>query len=91
MESLRSAIEQMKSYPAMARARKQEGKVEVAFTLRKDGMITDISVTRSSSFTALDDAGANTLSKLARFQPIPDAVSETDLKLVLPIEFRLEN
>src|SRR4051812_9577961 len=44
IQSLREAIEAVKAYPPLARARKQEGRVEVAFTLRKDGGITEIAV-----------------------------------------------
>lgn len=91
IQSLRAALEGLKTYPKIARARHQEGRVEVAFTLRKDGVVADVTIARSSTFPALDDEGVNTLARLGRFRPIPDEVSMTALRLVLPLEFRLQD
>jgi protein TonB len=90
LADLRRAIEREKRYPVLARTRRQEGTAELAFTLHKDGTIADVAVARSSGFRELDEAGARTLSGLGRFKPVPDTVSIGDLRLVVPIEFRLE-
>lgn len=86
-----SAIESRKEYPALARARHQMGRVLVAFTLKKDGLITDVRVAEPCAYPLLNRAALDTLEGMGRFRPIPDTVSTGDLSFTVPLNFRIGN
>ena len=88
-EELRLALDKCKEYPPLAKARKQSGRVGVRFTVMKSGRIVDAQVVSPCSFVKLNEAALQTVTKLGSFKPVPDEVSKTDWKVVVPIEFRL--
>ncbi len=90
VSGLRAAIEAEKRYPRVAIARREEGTVEVAFTLKKDGLISDIHIARSSPYPTLDREAVDTLARLGKFKPVPDEITSGDWKVVVPLEFKLE-
>jgi protein TonB len=90
LEGLRRAIESHKFYPKRARRRGEEGQALVAFVVQADGHITDVEVRRSSGSKLLDEAAAEALEKLARYQPIPEALRRRRWPLRVPINFALD-
>ncbi len=89
-DELRDALERLKQYPALARARRQTGRVEVGFTLRKDGAIENSHIEKACQFELLNEAALQTVRRLGRFKPIPDEISAGNWNVVVPIEFRLK-
>jgi len=90
LEGLRRAIERHKFYPRKARRRGHEGQALVAFVLQADGRITGVEVRRSSGSDLLDRAAVEALEKLARYQPIPEALQRHRWALRVPINFALD-
>jgi len=65
---VRSHLEAFKYYPSSARRRGIEGRVEVGFTLLRDGAAAQVSVLRGSGYAILDHAALETVY---RAQPFP--------------------
>lgn len=82
-------IESQKSYPALARSRGQTGKVVVRFRLMKTGQIVEVHLQQASPFESLNSAAMATVEQVARFEPIPDALSKTDLQLTITLNYSL--
>lgn len=67
-KQIREAIERAKTYPALARKRRQEGTVVMEFSINSKGVPENIEITRSSGFSLLDGAAKETLIRAA---PLP--------------------
>jgi len=65
---IRKHLEAFKYYPASARRRGIEGRVEVGFTLTHDGAANQVSVLHGSGYAVLDHAALETVY---RAQPFP--------------------
>jgi protein TonB len=89
LAELQRAIARHRFYPRKARKRRLEGKVTVSFVIYKDGKLKGITVANGSSHELLDKAALDTLHKLRRFKPIPDAIGREQWKLRVPINFAL--
>jgi len=82
-------IERFKRYPAEARARRETGIAQVAFTIDRDGWVRESRIVQSSGSPALD---AETLAMLARAQPVPRPPAKlrsNDLSFVVPVQFSI--
>jgi periplasmic protein TonB len=80
-------LERHKRYPDAAQARNQQGTVELAFSLDRQGRVTSSRIAKSSGWTALDDA---TLDLLRRAQPFPPPPPEMiDVNLTVPIRYNI--
>jgi protein TonB len=86
---LQRAISRKRYYPTAARRKKLQGKVYVSFLLRRDGRLTGIALAKGSGHDVLDDAAMETLRRLGRFKPIPDAIGRSQWRLRVPINFAL--
>lgn len=84
---LRSRIEENKFYPMLARRMGQTGTVVVAFTLLKDGSITDLKIADSSGNPGLDTAALEAVKKVRKFKEIPSELKEVSMDLSVPIKF----
>lgn len=80
---IRSAIEQAKNYPLLARKRGFEGTVIVSFKIDEMGLPQDIKILKSSGYQILDDEVTKILRKAS---PFPELKEE----IVIPITFRLK-
>ncbi|MBC7692214.1 MAG: energy transducer TonB [Methylotenera sp.] len=87
---LRAALDHCKEYPALAKARKQSGRVGVGFTVKKNGQIINAHVVSPCVFDKLNEAAIQTVTRLGNFKPVPDSVSMNDWNVVVPIEFKLQ-
>jgi len=79
-------VQQRISYPYMARRLGLEGKVVVSFLLTKEGEVKEIRIEESSSHKLLDENAVETIKKCSSLFPVPP----TDVKVKLPISYRLE-
>lgn len=89
LADLVAAIHRNKFYPRQSRRRREQGTVVVAFTIEKDGTLSDVRVTNSSSIARLDRAALKTLSRLSPFRPIPAGLARDRWPIRVPIEFSL--
>lgn len=83
-EKVRDIIASNKEYPVIARRRGVQGKVVVAFSVKKNGEIYGKSVISSSGFDMLDSTA---IAILAKSSPLPVPPERMDFQL--PISFRL--
>jgi len=78
-----------KHYPAELKKKKQEGVVEIQFTLGRDGELLEVAIARSCGNPALDQAALQMMTNAAPFPPIPGFINQESLTLVIPVEYSL--
>ena len=84
LDYIRILIMKNLSFPSSARKLGLKGKVTVAFILKKDGTVEDISILTSSGYEILDSNVVETISKIAPF-PRPPGQAH----VVLPIDYNI--
>ena len=85
--SVRNAIERHKRYPNAARRRGQQGKVIVAFTLLRNGTVSQVRITQSSGYKKLDNAALKAIKGINRRIPIPSQLNKSSWNFSIPIQF----
>jgi len=90
LAGLRRAIAKKRYYPARARRTGKTGVATVYFILDQQGRIRDARLDKSSGSSVLDQAAVETLRRLARYKPIPEALGRARWQLRVPIRFTLE-
>ncbi|MCG6860224.1 MAG: energy transducer TonB [Chromatiaceae bacterium] len=90
LAGLRRAIAKKRRYPLRARRNGKTGVATIYFVLDKDGRINGARLDKSSGSRSLDDAAVETLRRLAKYKPIPQALGRTRWHLRVPIRFALE-
>ncbi|HEY6528979.1 MAG TPA: TonB family protein [Cellvibrionaceae bacterium] len=86
---IQQLLNQTNIYPRAAKLAKQQGVVEVAFVIARDGTLLSCQVTRSSGYPALDAAALTALRRISPFPPIPASLTAQQVALSLPIEYSL--
>nr|VFK41637.1 MAG: protein TonB [Candidatus Kentron sp. SD]VFK47028.1 MAG: protein TonB [Candidatus Kentron sp. SD] len=89
LAALKARIERKKFYPPLSRRRGEEGKVVIAFVIRKNGQLTHLSVRRSSGIRRLDNAALRTLREITPVEPIPAMLEREEWALSAPIIYGL--
>jgi periplasmic protein TonB len=82
-------IERNKGYPAAARARRQTGIVEVAFTIDRQGRVVTSRIVRTSSFAALDQETLDTIKRAQPFPEPPPNMPGQTFDFTIPIKFNI--
>lgn len=72
-------------YPALARRRGQEGRVQVGFIVGDDGRVQDVEVVASSGYSVLDRAAVETIRRI----PLPPPPRRA-MPILITIVYRLE-
>ncbi|MBI4230573.1 MAG: energy transducer TonB [Planctomycetes bacterium] len=67
-------------YPDRAVENRWEGKVRVAFEVRKDGRIRSVRIAQASPYLTLDAAVEAAIQRASPFPPPPDGIPETFLR-----------
>ena len=78
------------SYPAISRAKKEEGTVVLRVKVRADGRCLDAAVLTSSGYDRLDKSALQTV-RSARFEPARPSGAPAEASTVLRFVFRLES
>lgn len=80
-----------RTYPPAAKKSKQQGTVQLAFTMNRRGDVLSSGINESSGYPLLDDAALKMLQDASPLPPVPDDFhpSRQQLPLVMPIEFSL--
>ncbi|MDL0087917.1 energy transducer TonB [Campylobacter gastrosuis] len=82
---IRKAIEKHKKYPKNAQKMRQQGLAEVSFLYKKNGLIAEIKIVKSSGFSSLDEGAIKCIERAASEFPLLDK----DYHITIPIGFRL--
>ena len=75
-------------YPAAAQQAGIQGKVEVEFTVKKDGSVSDVKVIRSVN-PELDAEAVRVISAMPKWKPAEQRGTPVDARFEMPIVFRL--
>jgi protein TonB len=87
--ALAAHLERFKRYPAAARAHGEQGIVQVAFSIDRDGWVRQSRLVKSSGSPELDQEA---LAMLIRSQPVPappERVSASELSFTIPVQFQI--
>ncbi len=83
-------IEQARLYPETARRMGQQGAVEVAFAIGRDGAISrPARLVMASPFGSLNRAACNSIKRSDPFPSLPPCIIADTLSLVVTIKFQL--
>ena len=89
LSKLRYLIEKNKIYPNSAKRLNQMGKVHLYFVISKDGQIRNAKIVKDSSFKRLDEAALEILSKINKFEPIPEKLNKNSWEITVPIIYEI--
>ena len=89
LSKLRRLIEENKTYPRAAKRLNQMGKVHISFVISKDGQIRNAKIVRDSSYERLNDAALEILSKIEKFEPIPEKLNKNSWEITVPIIYEI--
>lgn len=80
--NMKNRIEYLWEYPLVASRNGWQGKLDMEFTIRRDGTVSDVKLVKSSNYPVLDDGAITVLRLAAPFAPFPDdfAVDEITIK-----------
>lgn len=79
-------LERFRRYPNAARARRQEGVVQLRVSLARDGSLLALSLEHSSGSALLDQAALDTFRRAAPLPKVPDERA-VPVELSFPVEF----
>ncbi len=78
-------------YPEQASEERDEGKVDVEFTILKDGRLLDVRILQSSGFSSLDREAIRAVGAASPFKPIPDQMGVPKLPIRFTFNYTLGN
>jgi protein TonB len=84
-----AALERNKRYPSQARARRQQGVAQLAFTLDRKGHVIASRIVRGSGHAALDQETLQLLRRSQPFPPPPPELPGERIELTVPVRFNL--
>ena len=88
-EAILRRVEELKRYPASARAERAEGKVVVKAVINEDGSIGEMEVFQSSGHPGLDKAAMETMRQAAPFH-LPRPLGQPRMTIKIPMSYRLD-
>lgn len=86
---LEAHLNAYRNYPHVARIHRQEGTVELRFSLDRSGHVLSYDVVGSSGFAALDDEAREMIRRADPFPPVPADYQGETLDLTVPLIFSL--
>lgn len=78
-----------KNYPPDARIHREEGTVQLRFSLDRTGRVLSSDVVKSSGFSSLDNEVRDMIRRADPFPPVPPDFHGDRLDLVVPLVFSL--
>lgn len=89
LSDLMGWLRQHKQYPAELKKKKQQGVVEVKFSIDRSGELLSSAIHKTSGHPQLDAAALQMLADASPMPDIPDALDRKTLTLVIPVEYSL--
>jgi len=87
--NMKNRIEFYWEYPALAARSGWQGVLNISFTIKKDGTVTNINVGKSSNYPVLDDAAVTALRLAVPFPPFPDDFGIEEININGQFEYKL--
>ena len=88
LKALELHISRYQRYPEAARRDRVHGKVQLVFSMQRDGTVTDVRIESSSGYSVLDQAAIDTIRRAAPLPRIPAELPER-LDILFPTAFDL--
>lgn len=88
-DALWGRIEELKRYPAQARANHWEGKVVVEVVIRDDGTVVNLQVAESSGWAILDQEALAVMKKASPLM-LKHPLGKPSVTLLVPISYKLD-
>ena len=82
-------VERHKGYPPSARARRETGTAELAFTIDRNGVVLASRVVKTSGFPSLDQETIDTVRRAQPFPPPPTNMPGERFDFTVPIRFNI--
>jgi protein TonB len=82
-------VEELKHYPAEARADRAEGKVVVKAVINEDGSVENVEIFQSSGSATLDRAAVDLMRSAAPFS-LPHSLEKPHVTVKIPMNYRLD-
>ncbi|HEX9880496.1 MAG TPA: TonB family protein [Candidatus Binatia bacterium] len=89
LETVKANIVRAWKYPQEASKEREEGKVDVEFTILKNGALQDVRILRSSGFSSLDREALRAVGAASPFAPIPAKLSLDQLSIRFTFNYTL--
>jgi protein TonB len=90
LQTVKDSIVRAWEYPERASEGKEQGKVDVEFTIQKNGNLQNVQILRSSGFSDLDREAIRAVSAASPFNPIPDQIELDQLSIRFTFNYTLE-
>jgi len=88
-QAIKERIAGQWKYPQEARKKKLEGKLVALFSLNKEGSLTHVEITQSSSHEVLDREAERAIQSAAPFPPFPSTVTVSRLNINVSFDYTL--
>lgn len=89
LSRLEAHLNAYKNYPYDARIHREEGIVQLRFSLDRSGHVLSYDVAGSSGFGSLDDEARRMIRRADPFPPVPADYRGETLDLIVPVVFSL--
>ncbi|MCY4262415.1 MAG: TonB family protein [Candidatus Dadabacteria bacterium] len=86
---LKERIYQIWQYPKESQVRREQGDVQIVFTLRKDGYLENVRIIKPSGFVNLDREVLRTIRVASPYNPFPKSWEEEKLKIPATFDYKL--
>ena len=86
---LKERIYQVWKYPKESQTRREQGNLQIVFTLRKDGYLESVRIIESSGFENLDREVLRTIRVASPYNPFPESWEEEKLKIPATFDYKL--
>ena len=68
---------------------RKQGVARIAFTLSKNGVVSNLRIVQSSGIKSLDEASIKAIKKVGRFPVFPAGINKPSIRYIIPISYRL--
>lgn len=90
LNGIKRKIELVWNYPEPAARRGQQGMLELSFTIRKDGVLEDVRLVKSSGYPMLDDAAISAIKVAAPYNKFPKGFNLERITIAATFEYIIE-
>jgi TonB family protein len=90
LDMIKQKIQQARKYPADARQKGIEGKVEIIFTVLKQGGLKNVEIIRTSGNESLDEEAVATVKRASPFPAMPADFAGPEITRQVNIKFNIE-